>query len=142
MSSSDLGFAIVGTGVAGRYHATAIAQTAGARLVAVCRADASRADECVSQFGVPCERNFDALLARADVEVVCIATPSGLHAPQGLFFSDGRLIVADCLADQVVVGGRVRGMVAANDAELGRAELPPAQRLAPLPARPWNEHRC
>jgi len=27
---------------------------------------------------------------------------TGLHEPQGLFFADGRLIVADCLADRVV----------------------------------------
>jgi predicted dehydrogenase len=65
-----------------RYHADAIARTDGARLVAVCRSDAARADETEAHFGVPCETSYNALLARPDVEAVCICTPSGLHAGQ------------------------------------------------------------
>jgi UDP-N-acetyl-2-amino-2-deoxyglucuronate dehydrogenase len=65
-----------------RYHAQAIAATPGARLVAVCRGDASRAAEASAEFGVPCERGDEALLARPDVDAVCVATPSGRHAVQ------------------------------------------------------------
>lgn len=79
---AELGFAIVGAGMVARYHAEAIAQTAGARLVAVHRADPARADETAAQFGVPCEQSYAALLARPDVDVVCVCTPSGLHAAQ------------------------------------------------------------
>lgn len=121
MSSAELGYAIVGTGVAGRYHATAIAQTPGARLVAVCRADPARADECAARFGVPCESNLDALLARPDVDVVCIATPSGLHAqqaiaaararkhvlvekPMALTLADADALIAECRACGVLLG--------------------------------------
>ena len=80
----SIGFAIVGAGMIAQYHAEAIAQTPGARLVAVCRADAARAAETEARFGVPCETNYATLLARHDVEVVCICTPSGLHAEQTL----------------------------------------------------------
>ena len=121
MTAPDLGFAIVGTGVAGHYHATAIAQTAGARLVAVCRADAARAGECAAQFGAPCEPNLATLLARPDVDVVCIATPSGLHAqqalaaararkhllvekPMALTLADADALIAECHHSGVLLG--------------------------------------
>jgi UDP-N-acetyl-2-amino-2-deoxyglucuronate dehydrogenase len=76
----SIGFAIVGAGMIAQYHANAIAETPGARLVAICRADAVRAAETETLFGVPCEPTYAALLARHDVEAVCICTPSGLHA--------------------------------------------------------------
>ena len=52
MTLSDIGFGIVGAGMVARYHATAIERIAGARLVAVCRADAARAAEAAARFGV------------------------------------------------------------------------------------------
>jgi predicted dehydrogenase len=80
--ASTLGFAILGAGMVARYHATAIERTPGARLVAVSRSDPARAEETAAQFGVPCQTDYAALLARSDVDAVCICTPSGLHAEQ------------------------------------------------------------
>jgi predicted dehydrogenase len=80
----SIGFAIVGTGMIAEYHASAIAETPGTRLVAVCRSDAARTAETEARFGVPCEPTYAALLARHDVRVVCICTPSGLHAEHTL----------------------------------------------------------
>ncbi len=79
-----VGFAIVGAGMVAHYYAEAIAKTPGAQLVAVCRADPARVVETEARFGVPCEASNAVLLARTDVEVVCICTPSGLHAEQTL----------------------------------------------------------
>ncbi len=84
LHGSSIGFALVGAGMVARYHAEAIIRTDGARLVAICREDATRAAEAEAQFGVPCETSYHALLARPDVEVVCICTPSGLHAEQAV----------------------------------------------------------
>jgi predicted dehydrogenase len=67
-----------------RYHAEAIARTEGARLVAVARSDAAKAREAEAIFGVPCETSYEALLARDDVDAICIGTPSGLHAQQAI----------------------------------------------------------
>jgi predicted dehydrogenase len=78
----ELGFAIIGAGMVARYHATAIGRIPGARLVAICRSDPARAEETAAQFGVPCLTDEAALLARDDVDAVCICTPSGLHAAQ------------------------------------------------------------
>ncbi len=82
MSAEEIGFAIIGAGMVARYHATAIERTPGARLVAVGRSDLARAEETATQFGVPCLADYTALLARDDVDAVCICTPSGLHAEQ------------------------------------------------------------
>ena len=95
MASRAIGFGVAGTGMIARYHADAIAQTPGARLVAVCRSiaaggqtDAARMAEAAARFGVPCEPSYEALLTRKDVEVVCICTPSGLHARQAIAAAD------------------------------------------------------
>jgi len=82
MSTEEIGFAIIGAGMVARYHATAIGRIPGARLVAVGRSDPARVEDTAAQFGVPCLADYAALLARDDVDAVCICTPSGLHAEQ------------------------------------------------------------
>jgi UDP-N-acetyl-2-amino-2-deoxyglucuronate dehydrogenase len=80
----SLGFAIVGTGMVARYHAQAIRSTAGTRLVGVCRADVARKAHAEAELGAPCETSYEAVLARPDVDAVCLCTPSGLHAIQAV----------------------------------------------------------
>lgn len=79
---TDLRFGIVGTGMIARYHAEAIAATPGAQLTALAASGPARAAEAAERFGVACEASYEALLARPDVDVICICTPSGLHAVQ------------------------------------------------------------
>src|SRR5262245_10119043 len=81
---SELGFGIVGAGMVARYHAAGIERAPGARLVAVCREAATRAEAAAAQFGVPCETDLEALLGRPDIDAVCICTPSGQHAAQAI----------------------------------------------------------
>jgi predicted dehydrogenase len=50
--------------------------------MAVSRANTASAAEAQARFGVPCEPSYAALLARDDVDAVCICTPSGQHAVQ------------------------------------------------------------
>jgi Oxidoreductase family, NAD-binding Rossmann fold len=71
------GFGIVGTGVIAAIHADAIAmlsQTgmADARLVAVTDVTPGAATAFAAARGCPAEASLDALLARRDVEVVCV----------------------------------------------------------------------
>lgn len=84
VGAAALGVAVVGAGVAARYHARAIAEAPGARLVAVARADAARAADTEAAFGVPCETSYESLLRRPDVDAVCLCTPSGQHAAQAI----------------------------------------------------------
>lgn len=80
---STLGFGILGAGFMGQTYARAIATLVeGAELRAV--AGGSRAPELAKEYGVDAEASAEALLARGDIDAVCIATPHALHGPQGL----------------------------------------------------------
>jgi UDP-N-acetyl-2-amino-2-deoxyglucuronate dehydrogenase len=78
-------FAILGTGMVAAYHRQAIEANAdlGAELAAVVHYDPNRFDALSAQFGVPCLTE-EAMLARGDIDAVCICTPSGQHAAQGV----------------------------------------------------------
>jgi len=67
------------------FHQRAIEANAalGARLVAVADVVTDRYDEIAARFGVPCTTPDD-LLARQDVDVVAVCTPSGQHASQAM----------------------------------------------------------
>jgi UDP-N-acetyl-2-amino-2-deoxyglucuronate dehydrogenase len=84
VSDAAIRFGIIGAGVAGRYHAQAIAQTPGARLMAVCASHPERATALADAFNARVEPDVAALLACDDIDAVCICTPSGQHAEQGI----------------------------------------------------------
>jgi UDP-N-acetyl-2-amino-2-deoxyglucuronate dehydrogenase len=77
------GFGIVGTGVIAAWHADAIAMVPDARLVAVTDVAAGPAAAFAAGHGCAAEPDLGTLLARRDVEVVCVCVPSGLHAEVG-----------------------------------------------------------
>jgi UDP-N-acetyl-2-amino-2-deoxyglucuronate dehydrogenase len=95
-TSEAIGFAILGTGMVAEYHSQAVAANAdlGARLVTVGHYDPTRFAEIGARFGVPCVGQEE-LLADPAVDVVCICTPSGQHAPQ--------TIAAACAGKHVLV---------------------------------------
>jgi UDP-N-acetyl-2-amino-2-deoxyglucuronate dehydrogenase len=78
------GFGIVGAGVISSIHARAIASLPGARLVAVTDVEPVRAKSLAAAHDGAAEPDLDALLARGDVDVVCVCVPSGLHAEVGI----------------------------------------------------------
>lgn len=78
------GFGIVGAGVISATHADAIASLPDARLIAVTDVEPGRAKALAAQHDVTAEPGLDALLAREDVDVVCVCVPSGLHAEVGI----------------------------------------------------------
>lgn len=81
---SSLGFGIIGCGVIAPTHASAIARLPGARLVAVADPVAERARALAGEHGVDWHTDPADLLARPDVDAVCICTPSGHHAELGV----------------------------------------------------------
>jgi len=78
-SSAPLGFGLVGTGSVADFHAQALAATAGTALVAVSSRDPAKAREFAARHGVVAEDSLAALLARPDIAVVIVTTPSGAH---------------------------------------------------------------
>ena len=76
-------FAVVGLGM-GRSRARMIAQTVGAELVAVVDLDEDLARAVGEELGCSWTTDLGEALGRADVDVVMVMTPSGLHAEIGV----------------------------------------------------------
>jgi len=84
-SRSTLGFGIIGVGMIADYHAQAIAATQGGRLVGVATRNAENARAFAAKHAVPFVTTSVAeLVARPDIDVVCITTPSGAHLEPAL----------------------------------------------------------
>jgi len=75
----SLGFAIVGTGMISRFHARAIEDVRGAKLVACCDMATERANQFAEEVGCTPYDDMAKMLADPAVDVVTIATPSGAH---------------------------------------------------------------
>ena len=82
--TSPIRFAIIGTGNIAEFHARAIDLVDNAQLVAV----HSRREEPGQAFAAKHNAEYvgdtAALLARDDVDAICITTPSGTHADLGI----------------------------------------------------------
>jgi predicted dehydrogenase len=112
------GFAIAGTGIIAAMHADAIAALPGARLVAVTDVNAGAAASFAASRGAAAERELDALLARDDVDVVCVCVPSGLHAEVGVRAAKaGKHLVVEkpidvtlAAADRLIEAARAAGV--------------------------------
>ena len=76
--------ALLGCGRISKNHFEAIAKIDGLELVAVCDSDAKRASEAGAHWQVPHFTSYEKMLKDSGADVVTIATPSGLHADQGV----------------------------------------------------------
>jgi UDP-N-acetyl-2-amino-2-deoxyglucuronate dehydrogenase len=134
------GFGIVGTGVIAAIHADAIALLSktgrpDARLVAVTDVAAGAAAAFAAAHGCPAEPDLGALLARSDVEVVCVCVPSGLHAQIGVQAAkagkhlvvekpiDVSLEAADRLIDAARAAGVALTVISQHRFDAGLVEL-------------------
>jgi UDP-N-acetyl-2-amino-2-deoxyglucuronate dehydrogenase len=76
--------ALVGCGRISKNHFEAIEQIDGLALAAVCDVDPDRAAQAGAQGNVPHYSSYEKMLKESKADVVTIATPSGLHAEQGV----------------------------------------------------------
>jgi predicted dehydrogenase len=76
-----LGCAIVGCGLIARFHARALAEVPGTRLVALVSRNPANARALMDAVGFSCDPYMDLapVLARRDVDIVIVSTPSGAH---------------------------------------------------------------
>src|SRR5258708_3004392 len=78
-------FALIGCGTIADFHADALRNIpGGARLVAVAERSEPRAKAFGERQRCDWVTDYRQLLARPDVGVVCVTTPSGSHAPIGM----------------------------------------------------------
>jgi UDP-N-acetyl-2-amino-2-deoxyglucuronate dehydrogenase len=77
--------ALVGCGRISGKHLESIAQlTDDLKLVAVCDIIAERAKSAAEKYGADWYTDYDKMLARGDIDILAVCTPSGLHPQHGI----------------------------------------------------------
>ncbi len=80
----QLRFGLIGCGRVAPRHAESVTALPDAQLVVVADVRESRAAHFAQHYGADLLTDYRALLARPDVDVVSICTPSGLHAQMAI----------------------------------------------------------
>ena len=94
--ADEIGFAIVGSGMIADFHAAAIAQTSGARLVAVYSRGAEGRVAFSKKHECRAAASIEELVRDPAVRAVCIATPSGAHAEAAVpFLEAGKAVLCE-----------------------------------------------
>lgn len=78
-----IGVGLLGCGTIGPLHAEALAELAGARLVAVADVVPERAAALARTYDVKAVTSLEELLAQPGVDLVSVCTPSGTHGELG-----------------------------------------------------------
>ncbi len=78
------GWAIVGCGMIAKFHARAIAEIKGSKLVACHSRSLEKAIEFTNVFGGTAYDDLSKMLANPAVDIVTICTPSGAHLEPGM----------------------------------------------------------
>lgn len=81
MDKKEIGFGIIGCGMISNWHAGAISKIQGVRLIGVTDVNEKSRNAFSAQYNTEAVSTVEELLARPDIDVICICTPSGLHAP-------------------------------------------------------------
>ncbi|MFN0123989.1 MAG: Gfo/Idh/MocA family protein [Blastocatellia bacterium] len=82
--SDRIDFGIAGPGVIGKVHAEAIRNIPGAKLVAVWGRDAGKTAAFAGVHGGAAYTHYEQFLAHPGLHIVCVCSPSGLHAAHGV----------------------------------------------------------
>ena len=77
-----IGIAVVGCGIISPWHIKSILLNKDAKLVSVCDNIEKKAKEVARKYGVNWYTDYRKLLKRKDLNIVCLCSPSSLHAEQ------------------------------------------------------------
>ena len=77
--AKTIGFGILGAGLIAPFHAKAVRDTNGGKLIAVCDMARERADKLAAEFKVKVYYTLDEMLKDPEIDVVNIALPNHLH---------------------------------------------------------------
>jgi UDP-N-acetyl-2-amino-2-deoxyglucuronate dehydrogenase len=72
-------FGIVGAGLIADFHCRAIGDIGNAKFVACCDTNVERAKALANKYGGRAYGSYEEMLKADDIDIVTIATPSGLH---------------------------------------------------------------
>ena len=120
--NGKVGFALVGTGMAGQTHAHELGFVQDAELVAVCSRNEARVREFADTFNVPYwYTDFRELLKNPTVDVVCVLVPTGQHAEVTIAASNSgkHVLVEKPLEINLERADKIIATCAANGTKLG-----------------------
>ena len=72
-------FGIIGAGLVADFHARAINDIPGAKLIGFCDSGSGRAKKLAAKYSGRAFENYEQMLNSSEVDIVIIATPSGFH---------------------------------------------------------------
>ena len=84
MKDNKICFGIIGCGLIANWHANAINAIEGAELIGVVDSYKQGAIDFADKYKVKVFETLENMFSDKDIDVVCICTPSGLHAPQAI----------------------------------------------------------
>ena len=77
---NKFGFGIIGCGVIAQWHATSVEEIEEAELRGVYDVNSESAQAFAKDHNATAYSDLDTMLAQDDIQIICICTPSGLHA--------------------------------------------------------------
>ena len=106
-------FGVVGAGLIADFHARAIRDLKNARFVACCDTVAAKAQALAGKYGAKAFDNYEEMLKSRDIDIVTIATPSGLHMEPAVAAAEaGKHVI--CEKPIEITLERIDAMVAAH----------------------------
>ncbi len=107
-------FGIVGAGLIADFHCRAIADLPNGKVVAICDVVKDRAQHLANKYGGKAFDDYEFMIADSDVDIVTIATPSGLHMEPTVYAAEqGKHVLCEKPLD--VTLERIDAMIAAHD---------------------------
>jgi predicted dehydrogenase len=91
-----IGFAIIGTGMIANFHAEAIRQTPGAKLIGAYSRSKEKSDEFAAEQKCRAAASIAELVSDPEIHAACITTPSGAHADAAVpFLEAGKAVLCE-----------------------------------------------
>ena len=85
-----LGFGIIGCGMISKWHAHAIASQKDAVLIGATSASLESAERFAAEHNCKVFPSVEDMLSSEEIDVVCICTPSGLHASMAVMAANAK----------------------------------------------------
>ena len=115
MSNQTVNFGVIGLGV-GMGRCKMVHENERARLVAVSDLKENRGRKAEHEFSTTWYQDYHDLLARDDVDVVMVMTPSGMHAQMGIDVADAGKHVVTTKPIDIELGAIDRLIAKCHDA--------------------------
>jgi UDP-N-acetyl-2-amino-2-deoxyglucuronate dehydrogenase len=96
MSTSPIGFAVIGSGMISQFHADALREVSGAVLRAVYDRIPERAQAFAAKNGCRVAESLESLVTDPEIQAVSVTTPSGSHAEAAVpFLEAGKAVLCE-----------------------------------------------